>query len=136
VTNCIFCDVAKKKIDANIVYESNDICCLLDIDPINEGHMLIIPKQHFLDADEVPDSILAEIMLLSKKLIKVLKLKYPLDGYSVMQNGGVFNDVGHYHFHVFPRYKGDGFGWTYGDNKSKANEVIAQEIKDLLLFEV
>lgn len=44
-------------------------------------------------------------------LSTALKKHYSPDGVSIMQNGGYFNDVNHYHMHVFPRYKNDGFGW-------------------------
>ena len=60
----------------------------------------------------------------------VLKEIYKPDGYSIMQNGGKFNDVGHYHLHIFPRYKGDGFGWTYGEDMKAVNAEIACRIKD------
>lgn len=46
-----------------------------------------------------------------------------------MQNGGEFNDVGHYHLHIFPRFKGDGFGWTYSDEVKAVNKEIAEKIK-------
>jgi len=44
--------------------------------------------------------------------------------------GGDFNDVGHYHLHIFPRYIGDGFGWTYGGETKNVNAEIAKRIKD------
>ena len=47
-----------------------------------------------------------------------------------MQNGGEFNDVGHYHLHIFPRYVGDGFGWTYGEDVKNVNAEIAKRISD------
>lgn len=80
--------------------------------PINEGHFLIIPKQHYLDLDELEDSLLKELILLTKKLLIRLKKQYNLNGYTIMQNGGIFNDTGHLHIHLFPRYTDDGFGWT------------------------
>jgi len=130
--SCVFCDIAEKKIEANIIFENDNICCFLDSDPINEGHILIIPKQHYLDADEIPDLILFEIMALSKKLVKMIKVKYSPDGYSIMQNGGIFNDIGHYHLHIFPRYKDDGFGWTFSDNIFNCTKELSREIKNLL----
>lgn len=54
------------------------------------------------------------------------------DGYSIMQNGGEFNDIGHYHLHIFPRYVGDGFGWTYGSEKKAVNSEIAQSLRKSL----
>ncbi len=53
-------------------------------------------------------------------------------GYSIMQNGGEFNDVGHYHLHIFPRYVGDGFGWTYGSEEKAVNPEIAKQIRKYL----
>lgn len=49
---------------------------------------------------------------------------------SIMQNGGEFNDVGHYHMHIFPRYTGDRFGWTYGNEEKKVNSEIAEQIRE------
>ena len=49
-----------------------------------------------------------------------------------MQNGGEFNDVGHYHLHIFPRYKDDGFSWMYGGEKKKDTVDIVVEIRKRL----
>ena len=125
---CIFCH--KEKLATDIVYEDDMVMAFMDMDPINEGHVLLVPKNHYLDVDEMPDGILTHLMLVSKKIVAVLKEIYKPDGYSIMQNGGEFNDVGHYHLHIFPRYKGDGFGWTYGDSVKDVNAEIAGRIRD------
>jgi len=111
---CIFCKIIDKKINAATIFEDQLIKVIMDIDPINKGHMLIIPKAHKLDLDELTEDESTRIMQVSKLLVKVLKRHYKCDGYSIMQNGGLFNDVGHYHMHVFPRFKDDGFGWKFG----------------------
>lgn len=49
-----------------------------------------------------------------------------------MQNGGVFNDIGHYHLHIFPRYKNDSFGWTLSNLKHNVSAEIVIELKELL----
>lgn len=110
---CIFCKIVKGDIKANIIYEDDLIIGFLDIEPINEGHLLLIPKKHRLDLDELSEEETIRIMEVSKLMVKRLKSEFKPDGYSIMQNGGEFNDIGHYHMHVFPRYKNDGFGWTY-----------------------
>jgi len=110
--------------------------CFLTIEPINEGHVLIIPKSHYLDTDEIPTEVVTSMMVLSKRIVKVIKEKYSPDGYSVMQIGGEFNDIGHYHMHVFPRYKGDGFGWTFSDKKHNFSQEIAKELKIMLDKEI
>ena len=125
---CIFCH--KEIITTDIIYEDEMVIVFMDMDPINEGHVLLVPKEHYCDVDEIPDEILSHLMLKSKKIVSVLKEIYDPDGYSIMQNGGAFNDVGHYHLHIFPRYIGDGFGWTYGKEKKSVSTEIAKTIRD------
>ena len=48
----------------------------MDMEPINEGHILLVPKQHYLDADEIPDELLAHLMIVSKKIVAALKEIY------------------------------------------------------------
>ncbi|MGL4453187.1 MAG: HIT family protein [Sarcina sp.] len=127
---CAFCKIVSGEIESYIIYEDDDLISFLDIDPINEGHILIIPKKHYLDVDEMPDDILCKLIILSKKIIKAIKVTYNPEGYSIMQNGGEFNDLGHYHMHIFPRYKNDGFNWTYSDEKYEANELIVNKLKE------
>ncbi len=55
-----------------------------------------------------------------------LKKHYSPDGISMMQNGGYFNDVNHYHMHVFPRYKNDGFGWIDPNCPKKTTSTYSQ----------
>lgn len=127
---CVFCH--KEKIITDFVYEDELVMAFMDMEPINEGHILLVPKQHYLDADEIPDELLAHLMIVSKKIVATLKEIYHPNGYSIMQNGGEFNDVGHYHMHIFPRYAGDGFGWTYGSEEKSVNTEIAERIRKKL----
>ena len=130
--SCTFCKIANKEIESNIVYESNNSIAFLDIDPINEGHILIVPKEHYLDIEELPTDILNEIMELSQRIVKALKGTYKPDGYSIMQNGGKFNEIGHFHLHIFPRYINDGFGWTTNEKEISVSQEIANNIRKAL----
>ena len=127
MSDCIFC--SRERIKTDFVYEDDQVMAFLDMDPINEGHVLLVPKAHYLDADEMPDELFAHLMLVSKRLVAAIKAVYGPDGYSVMQNGGAFNDIGHYHMHIFPRYKGDGFGWRYGSGAKAASAAVAARIR-------
>lgn len=128
--NCVFCH--KEKIVTDFVYEDEQVMAFMDMNPINEGHILLVTKEHYLDVDEIPDELLAHLMIVSKKIVIALKSVYEPNGYSIMQNGGEFNDVGHYHLHIFPRYVGDGFGWTDGNSNKNVNSEIAKKIRDRL----
>ena len=108
---CQFCNLANGQEHANVIYQSDLICCFLDIDPISEGHTLIVPKKHCLDTEELDNATQLEVMNGVALLSRAIKKLYTPDGITVIQNGGYFNDVNHYHMHVFPRYKNDGFSW-------------------------
>ena len=129
---CEFCKIVEGEIKPYIVYEDAISMAFLDIAPINEGHVLLIPKEHYLDADEMPDELLTHLMLTSKRLVKAVKNTYHPDGYSIMQNGGTFNEIGHYHLHIFPRYMEDGFGWTDSGTAKQFSKDIAERIKEQL----
>lgn len=124
---CVFCN--KEQIKTDFVYEDEFVMAFMDMDPINEGHVLLVPKQHYLDVDEIPDELLAHLMIVSKKILKALKEIYRPDGYSIVQDGGAFNDIGHYHLHIFPRYVDDGFGWNFSDEEKAVNSEIAERIR-------
>lgn len=81
-----FCKISKKQAEAYVIYESENIIAFLDIDPINEGHVLIVPKLHEASIDNMPINILTEIVETIQKAVTAFKEVYNIDGYSVMQN--------------------------------------------------
>lgn len=110
---CLGCRIANGiEPNVKVVYENEFITCVLDIAPFNEGHILILPKKHYWDLEEIDSETSYAIMDGSKKLSVVLKTLFKPDGISICQNGGSFNDLTHYHMHLIPRYEGDGFAWS------------------------
>ena len=79
------------------------------------------------------DETLLRITKVSTEITKVIKKAFNPDGYTIMQNGGLFTDFGHYHMHVFPRYIDDEFGWTCKsiDNK-KSLDAVKENLKVIL----
>lgn len=130
--DCPFCKIVSKVAQAHVIHESDTLIALLDIDPINEGHVLIIPKLHESSIHKMPLELLTEIMGVAQKIVMALQEIYPMNGYSIMQNGGEFCDFGHGHFHVFPRYKGDGFGWKYPQGPFECSERVAEQLRNAL----
>ena len=55
--SCVFCH--KEQIATDIVYEDEMVIAFMDKDPINEGHVLLAAKEHYLDVDEIPDEVLS-----------------------------------------------------------------------------
>ncbi|MFB1051455.1 HIT family protein [Paraliobacillus sp. JSM ZJ581] len=123
---CLGCRLANKVQPTNIVYENNYVTCFLDYASFNEGHTLILPKQHFVDVDELDKETASAIMSASILLSKALKKLYKPDGITFTQNGGIFNELIHYHMHVVPRYKNQPFSDFYN-----VNSVLAEDIREL-----
>ncbi|WP_063848018.1 HIT family protein [Paenibacillus sp. FSL H7-0357] len=110
---CLGCRIANRlEPGVQIVYEDQYVACVLDIAPFNDGHLLIMPKEHYLDVEEMDEATSTHIMRVSVTMSQLLKRAFRPDGITICQNGGVFNDLGHYHMHVIPRYEGDGFAWS------------------------
>ena len=129
---CPFCKIVNKQAEAYVIYESENVIAFLDIDPINEGHVLIIPKIHETSINKIPLVVLTEILEVAQKVVAALKEVYSIDGYSIMQNGGEFCDFGHGHFHVFPRYKDDGFGWKYPEGAFEYSAKVAEQLRNAM----
>ena len=79
-----------------------------------------MPKQHVVEVEELDDVVARSIMDASKLIAKAIKALYKPDGITVCQNGGVFNELTHYHMHVVPRYKERSFAeFLYGATGGK-----------------
>ena len=107
--DCIFCKIVKGEIPCFKVYEDDKVLAFEDINPIAEGHTLIIPKEHARNLWEIPGEDLAAIHLASQKIAHALKEALNPIGVAVLQlNGsGVNQVVMHYHLHLVPRTGGD-----------------------------
>jgi histidine triad (HIT) family protein len=103
--NCIFCKITNKEIPSDIIYEDKEMISFLDVNPVNKGHLLLIPKEHHCWMTDVPDELLTKLFMKSKELMRQLKEKLEAD-FVVLSIVGT--DVPHFHIHILPRYKSDG----------------------------
>ena len=108
--DCIFCKLANGVFPTNSIYEDEDFNVILDLSPINEGHALILPKNHFADIFEIEEETLGKAMKLAKKIATKQMEALKCDGVNIVQNNkeAAGQSVLHYHLHVIPRYKNDG----------------------------
>lgn len=127
--DCVFCQIVKKKIPSLIVAESKKSIALLDINPVSDGHTIIIPKKHYCDWQNTPLDVLVDIVKLSSKVIKILNKSLPIKplGYNYVSNQGKIagQQVFHFHLHVIPKYKeNEGFKLNHGKIKVKKIDEI------------
>ena len=117
--NCIFCKIASDEIPAKTIYEDEIVKVYLDINPINAGHTLIIPKKHFTDLDDIEIETLNHIMKVAKDIKKLLDERLKPDGIQLVQNNGNVQEIKHYHLHIIPNY-------------IKDNNMTLDEVYDIL----
>lgn len=101
---CVFCEIIKGDIPSYTIYEDEIVKVFLDINPMSVGHMLIIPKEHYKNLDDIDMDTLNYINKISKKMYTLLKEKLNVDGMTIVQNNGDVQDVKHYHMHIKPYY--------------------------------
>lgn len=107
--NCLGCNLANKVEAVNVVFEDDYVCCILDHNPYNEGHVLILPKKHIRYFDELDENTANSVIKASRIISKAIKKLFNPDGITVCQNGGVFDELTHFHMHIVPRYEGQNF---------------------------
>ena len=108
--DCIFCKIVSGEIPSVKVYEDDRVFAFMDINPINEGHLLIIPKAHAATIHEIAEADFLAVMSATHKLADAVKKALNPDGINLLQlNGKAANQVvPHLHVHIVPRWFGDG----------------------------
>lgn len=134
-TNCLFCKIAAGEIPCEKVYEDADTFAFLDIRPINPGHTLVIPKEHYANVFEAPEETWGKVMQTVKKIAGALKKGLPMDDLNIAMNNGVSAGqvVFHAHVHMMPRHAGDGYELWHGkEYLAGESKIIAEKIKSAL----
>ena len=140
-SNCIFCKIIKGKSPVSIVYEDDKVLVFPPLKPVNAGHILIVPKKHTPYLADLDEKTTLHIIKIARKISAAIrKSKYKCEGINWFLADGeaAHQEVFHSHFHVYPRFKRDGFGFKYDKKKNfvhmKRSELdkIVKEIKRLL----
>ena len=107
--NCIFCKIVNKEIPSKIVFENEKIIAFLDIFPILEGHTIVIPKNHSITIEDIPEKELFELFKVVKKISTHIHEKLKIQGYNILQNNfkAAGQEIDHIHVHIIPRIEND-----------------------------
>ena len=102
--DCLFCKIVDGSIPSYTIYEDELVKVFLDINPVTEGHMLIVPKNHYTDINDIPIDVITHCIEVAKEMFKKLKEKLNIDGLSLTQNNEYGQEIKHYHLHLIPCY--------------------------------
>jgi len=107
--DCIFCKIVSGDIPSVKVYEDDRVFAFMDINPMNDGHLLIIPKAHAATIHEIAETDFLAVMSATRKLAAAVQEALNPHGINLLQlNGKAANQVvPHLHVHIVPRWSGD-----------------------------
>ena len=107
---CIFCQIIAGKVPAKKVYEDEKCIGVLDINPAAKGHVLIMPKEHYVIMPQIPDKEIGHLFLVSKYLSQAMLKVMKVPGTMVYVANGLAagQKAQHFMVHLIPRKEGDG----------------------------
>lgn len=131
VENCIFCKISSKEIPSSVIYEDDKFISFLDISPVTKGHSLLIPKDHHVWMHEVPDDLLKDSFLVTKKIMNMMRKGLSCDYVQVVVVG---KDVPHFHIHLMPRHLNDNLPQfkTIAYESDEEKNMYEEKIKNAL----
>lgn len=125
-SECIFCKIVKGTIPAEKIHEDEVSLSFLDINPVNEGHLLIIPKAHYENMAITPDHLIENLFKKAKTLLPSLQKATGADFVALTVVG---TDVPHFHIHLIPRFHKDGLAGFWPAKKYGSAERM-KEVAD------
>lgn len=133
--DCIFCKIVAGDIPAYKVYEDDDVLAFLDIAPVHPGHTLVIPKKHYENLLDLPETEAAKLVSAIKKITPAVLAGVGANSFNLGLNSGIEagQAVPHFHWHIMPRYEGDGLElWRGGSYPAGEAERTLEKIKSNL----
>jgi histidine triad (HIT) family protein len=138
--DCIFCRIVENVKYASIVYSDERVLAFMDIQPVNPGHVLVIPKHHASSLAELDEVTGCELFSVAMRVVEGLKrsgLKCEGVNLHLADGEAAGQEVPHVHLHVIPRFRGDGFGIRFGRSygfrpDSRELEATASRIKQAM----
>jgi histidine triad (HIT) family protein len=138
--NCVFCDILSGLLPSSMVYQDRICSAFLDIQPVNPGHLLVIPNLHAGNLSELEENTGAHMFKVAQRLTFALrKSDVVCEGINLFLADGAVagQEVFHVHLHILPRFRGDGFGLKFSPdyyNRPERAELdrIAKVIREAI----
>ena len=116
MSKCVFCRIIEGELPASFVYRDDRCVAFMDIQPVNLGHLLVVPVRHAPYLADIDGDAAADLMRVAHAAAAALRASgLPCEGVNFFLADGeaAMQEVLHVHLHVFPRFRGDGFGLNF-----------------------
>lgn len=109
--HCTFCDLIHGAAEVSICHEDSDAIAFMDIQPVNNGHILVVPRVHYESLLDVPQELGLHLFRVTMRLANAIRHVTGCEDLNIVVNSGkaAGQDEPHYHVHIIPRREGDGF---------------------------
>ena len=129
---CVFCEIARGDVDAEVVYEDEISLVFLDHRPIFPGHCLLITRDHYETLPDLPGDLIGPYFTNARLLADVVPSAMEAEGSFVAINNKVSQSVPHLHVHVVPRRRKDGLRGFFWPRRKYADDAERRAVGDRL----
>ena len=139
--NCIFCQIVKGVVNSRKIYEDDKVVAILDINPANPGHTLLLPKEHYTILPQIPEDLIAHLFIVAKAISKALLKALKATGTNIfIANGAAAGQrAPHFMIHIIPRTEGDSIkvfelpeSRVKEEELEKLRSVVSQILKSMV----
>jgi histidine triad (HIT) family protein len=137
---CVFCEILAGRLPASTIYRDELCTAFLDIQPVNPGHILVVPNVHFSGLADLHEDTGAHLFRVAQRLAQALRRSgVRCEGVDLFLADGeaAGQEVFHVHLHIIPRFAHDGFGFRFSPAydhppERPAFDVLAEQIRQAL----
>lgn len=133
--DCIFCKIIQRKTQGYFIYEDETHVAFLDKYPIDYGHSLVLPREHFEKVTDMNSTKVGDLFSKIPKIAQAIIKTTNADAFSLAQNNGraAKQIVPHVHVHIIPRFNTKGTVWTKRDiGKDDDLKILAEKIRNCM----
>ncbi len=129
---CKFCDIVRRDLDSFVVFEDDISLGILDHRPLFPGHVLLVPKMHYITLGDLPEDLIGGFFSNVQLLSKAVQQAMQSQGTFVAMNNRVSQSIPHLHVHIVPRNKGDGLRGFFWPRQKYSSEEHKTEVQKLI----
>jgi len=134
--DCVFCRIRDGQIPSMKIFEDGRTLTIMDINPVNSGHCLVVTKAHAPSLFEAEVEDLQAAIAAAKKVALAIQQVLKPDGLNLLQANGpaAFQSVPHFHMHLIPRWNGDGKGFDWTPTPGNRDQImkVGERLRGLL----
>jgi histidine triad (HIT) family protein len=129
--DCVFCSIAHGTIPSAKILETAEAVAFLDINPVNCGHTLLVPRAHHAHLSDLPDAVAAATGSLLPQLCRAIRAATGADGLNVIVNNGqaAGQTIDHCHWHIIPRFSNDAVNWPWPHSQYVGDELSQMKFR-------